>query len=167
MIGASHVGSRGRVPPLRRRLPVRAPPELWLRSLFLLSCARLPMHPPRSANPPCQAAISHRYHSSAPNITNGASRREAKTPSPTSTLISSNQSFSDAAVCGWTLLTNATVTRLVNLCRVLRIAKTHNSFVGSPRIRLSFREKSRSLRWKTLPEDKTTAESVGRSRRRH
>jgi hypothetical protein len=37
-----------------------------------------------------------------------------KTPSRTSTLISSYQSFSDAAVCGWMLFTNATVTRLVN-----------------------------------------------------
>ncbi len=28
---------------------------------------------------------------------------------------------------GWTILTNAIVTRLVNLYSVLRIAKTHNS----------------------------------------
>lgn len=34
---------------------------------------------------------------------------------------------------GWTILTNAIVTRLVNLYSVLRIAKTHNSLFGTVR----------------------------------
>ncbi len=52
---------------------------------------------------------------------------------------------------GWTILTNAIVTRLVNLYSVLRIAKTHNSFVGVPSKRLRIAEKKSPNTEKLLP----------------